>query len=200
MAVYDLWKSDSAKRWRQALDRYPEVIAAQEVNRLAELDEWYSDELPGLIAGRDPGYVTLDELSRITEWKMKRGVWRQRNLVLVRGNSEARVRNVTTAGFRRIPDPSGPIKEIAALKGVGPATASAVVAAAAPEIYPFLDDLIAEQVEGLGKVAYTLSYYKRYASALRERAESLGDGWTPTAVERALWANAGGKAGRSAGY
>jgi hypothetical protein len=50
-------------------------------------------------------------------------------------------------------------------------------------------------VPGLGAVAFTLPYYARYAAALRERAGRLGDGWTPVMVERALWADRGGKAG-----
>ena len=84
---------------------------------------------------------------------------------------------------------------LSALAGVGPATASAVASAAAPEVYPFFDELVAAQVPALGPVKFTASYYARYADALRARAASLGSGWTPAAVERALWANAGGKAG-----
>ena len=83
----------------------------------------------------------------------------------------------------------------ATLAGVGPATASAVTAAVAPELYPFFDELVAAQVPGLGKVAWTLSYYGRYAAALRERADALGAPWTPVMVERALWSSVGGKTG-----
>jgi hypothetical protein len=43
-----------------------------------------------------------------------------------------------------------------------------------------------------------LGYYEQYVEALRARAAVLGDGWTPTSVERALWASVGGKAGKSA--
>ena len=51
---------------------------------------------------------------------------------------------------------------------------------------------------GLGVVKWTLGYYAKYAESLRERARALGDAWTPTMVERALWASVGGKAGASA--
>jgi hypothetical protein len=78
---------------------------------------------------------------------------------------------------------------------VGPATASALASAAAPTTYPFFDELVAAQVPDLGKVAWTLGYYRRYAGALRARAASLPAGWTPVMVERALWAAVGGKAG-----
>ena len=73
--------------------------------------------------------------------------------------------------------------------------ASAVAAAAAPETYPFFDEIVAACVPELGAVAFTLPYYGRYAAALRARAQRLGPPWTPAAVERALWADRGGKAG-----
>jgi hypothetical protein len=194
-----LWSSDDAGRWRAALDAYGAVVARQGVARLAELDAWYRDALPGAILARRPAHVTHDELVRLTEWKMARGVWRQRNLVLVRGNDPALVERTSAealaGALAEPPHPTAPIARLAKLAGVGPATASAVAAAAAPATYPFFDELVGAQVPGLGPVAFTLSYYARYAEALRGRAAALGGGWTPVMVERALWAHAGGKAG-----
>lgn len=191
----DLWGSDVVDAWEGALARYGDVVAAQGVAKLPGLGAWYRDELPDAIASRTPAHVTRDELVRLTEWKMARGVWRARNLVLVRGNDTDAVVEATAAGLAEVPDPRKPITRIAALAGVGPATASAVAAAAAPEVYPFFDELVAAQVPGLGEVKFTLGYYARYADALRDRAARLGGGWTPARVERALWASSGGKAG-----
>jgi hypothetical protein len=190
-----LWDSGDAKRWEAALGRYEAVIALQGVGRLRELDQWYRVELPHLIAGRPLPHVTRDELVRVTEWKMARGVWRARNLGLVRSNEAAAVTELAGRALASAPDPTAPIATLARLAGVGPATASAVAAAAFPGTYPFLDDLVAAQVPGLGDVAYTLKYYARYAGRLRDRASGLGRDWTPTMVERALWAETGGKAG-----
>src|SRR5690606_1013895 len=161
-----------------------------------ELDRWVREELPPALQSRAEAHVTLDELVGVTRWKMARGVWRGRNLALVRGNDPEVVIEVSREALRAIPDPRAPIAGLAWLDGVGPATASAVAAAAAPQIYPFFDELVAEQVPALGKVVFTLGYYLRYAEALRTRAAELGDGWTPVDVERALWSHAGGKAGR----
>jgi hypothetical protein len=191
----ELWHRESHEAWDEALDRYDAVVAAQGVEGLVEHDRWYRDELPGAIRGRAPAHLILDELVRITRWKMARGVWRARNLSLVQANAPEVVRDTSAAALAAIPDPRAPIALLAKLGGVGPATASAVAAAAAPEVYPFLDELVAARVPGLGPTAYTAAYYARYAGALRERAAALGDGWTPAAVERALWADAGGKAG-----
>ncbi|HEY9420985.1 MAG TPA: hypothetical protein VIW92_06205 [Thermoanaerobaculia bacterium] len=152
-------------------------------------------ELPKLIAARTPAYLTLEEVARLTEWKMTRGVWRARNLALVRGNDPKAVEEVSALAFSKIPHPTSPIAQLTKLEGVGPATASAALAALAPETYPFFDELVAARLPNLGPVAWTLSYYARYADTLRRIAEELGTDWTPARLERAIWSYVGGKAG-----
>ena len=190
-----LWASTSTRDWQAALDRYGDVVDAQGVARLSELDTWYRDELPGLIAQRSKPHVTLPELARMTEWKMARGVWRAPNLVLVRSNAPDVVVRTSASALAAVPHPSTPISTLAKLKGVGPATASAAASAFAPEVYPFFDELVAAQVPGLGAVAWTLAFYARYAKEIRARTGALGAPWTPSMVERALWSHVGGKAG-----
>lgn len=181
---------------RESLARYDTIVAGQGVAKLAELDRWYHEELPDAIASRPRPHVTASELVRLTEWKMARGVWRAPNLVLVRSNPPASVVSTSMDALALMPHPTKPIALMAReLKGVGPATASAVVAAIRPDIYPFFDELVAARLPELGKVAWTLSYYARYAEALRERAARLGGDWTAASLERALWASSGGKAG-----
>ena len=195
----DLWSSSSTAEWQNALARYDHVVALQRVARLTELDTWYRNDLPIALAARRPAHVTLPELVKLTEWKMARGVWRAPNLILVRGNDPSLVETTTADALAKVPHPTAPIAEIATLAGVGPATASAVASAAAPDVYPFFDELVAAQVPALGKVAWTLGFYRRYADAIRARAAALGRRWTPVMVEQALWANAGGKAGARQG-
>lgn len=190
-----LWSSTDHAAWRDALGRYPDVIAAQGSERLPAHDAWYRDELPAAIAARARPHVTLDELARLTEWKMSRGEWRARNLALVKANAPDTVVETSAAALAKVPHPTQPISTLATLDGVGPATASAVAAAFAPAEYPFFDELVAAQVPDLGAVKWTLGYYAKYAAALRQRAAVLGEGWTPVMVERALWAACGGKAG-----
>ena len=100
-----LWRATSTERWHDALASYEDVVSRQRVARLAELDQWYRDELPGAIAARDKPYVTHAELVRLTEWKMARGVWRAPNLVLVRGNDARQVVETSTAAFAAVPHP-----------------------------------------------------------------------------------------------
>ena len=190
-----LWASDAPDDWRAALDRYASVVEAQGVASLPGHDEWYREALPAAIKARRRPHVTHAELVRVTEWKMARGVWRARNLALVKGNDPALVVATSSEALGAAPDPALPIATLAELAGVGPATASAVAAAAYPDVDPFFDELVGAQVPGLGKLGFTLPYYKRYAAALRDRAAELGKRWTPVMVERALWAHVGGKAG-----
>ena len=194
----DLWGSHEVSAWHDALSGYPAVIAAQGVAKLPELDNWYRDELPSLIAARRLVHVTSPELIRVTEWKMYRGVWRAPNLVRVKSNDAELVIETTVRGLARVPHPTQPIGEIATLDGVGPATASAIVAAHLPTVYPFFDELVAAQIPDLGPVKWTLGYYAKYAAFLRDRAVQLDATWTPVMIERALWAAVGGKAGATA--
>jgi hypothetical protein len=191
----DLWNSESPGEWHAALESYSAVIESQRVEGLSALDRWYRLELPDSIAARKPAFITFDELVQVTKWKMARGVWRARNLTLVRENQPENVKSLSQEALARAPNPTSPISTLSRLAGVGPATSSAVMAAAYPETYPFFDELVAVQIPGLGEVAFTLKYYDRYASALRERAARLDSGITPAQLERALWSNAGGKAG-----
>ena len=193
-----LWASTKCAEWHAALDRYADIIAIQHVNGLVELDAWYRNDLPKLIAARSPAHITRDELESATKWKMKRGVWRERNRLLVLSNLPADVKKLSTAAFAAVPDPRKPVDLLCQLAGVGPATASAVLACVAPALYPFFDELVAAQIPGLGKVAFTGAYYQRYAAQLRERAERLQKtcthrAWTAHTVSQALWSASGGK-------
>jgi hypothetical protein len=175
------------------------VIEAQGSQKLINLDTWYRTELLALISSRDDPYILLDELEGIAAWKMTRGTWRERNRVLIRGNDPDEVAEVSRKAFSEVPDLRKPVSTLSTLAGVGPATASAALAAYAPGTYPFFDDLVAVQVPSLGPVAFTAKYYVAYAEALREKADRLNAActhreWTVQDVAQAMWAASGGKA------
>jgi hypothetical protein len=195
-----LWSSEHCDEWHEAAGSYDQVVAAQQVNGLEDLDRWIREDLPAQIKSRSPAHVTRDDLVRATSWKMKRGVWRERNRLLVAGNEADEVERASAEAFAAVPDPGKPVVILCRLAGAGPATASAVLSAHSPEIYPFFDELVAAQIDNLGPVAFTTSYYSRYAARLRERAGQLSEScshreWTAQDVSQALWAASGGKAG-----
>jgi len=205
-----LWDQQTCPPWHEALQRYPVAVATYGSSRLAELDRWLRLELlPSVIArsggssggrvgdvaiweGRPMPFITLQELVWATEWKMLRGVWRPRNLQLVRGNPPAEVERLSAEALEAVPDPKRPLALLARLAGVGPATASAVLATAAPSAYPFFDEVVAAQIPGLGPAAFTTAYYYRYADALRRRAGNLAavcthSPWPVHDLDLALW-------------
>jgi hypothetical protein len=198
--VRDLWTSGACDTWSAALAGYENCVASQPSALLQQRDPWYRLELPRLISERPVPFLMREELVWVVEWKMARGVWRARNLHLARSNGSQEVAAASRAAFAAVPDERSPLKLLGGLKGVGPATASAVLAAYRPELYPFFDDVVAAQVPGLVAGEFTLKAYLAYAAALRARAAELGaacpdGGWTPQAIGLALWAAAGGKLG-----
>ncbi len=199
-AARALWNRAACADWLAAREAYGRVLASSGGSRLVELDAWYHGELPGLLAARRPAWLSLDELIVVVQWKMHRGVFRARNLALARQNTPEEVESASRAAFEAMPHPATPISKLSALQGVGPATASAILAAARPDLYPFFDDVAAAAIPDFGRVEYTAKGYARFSERLRERAALLAvgcpvDGWTPHAAECALWAAAGGKPG-----
>lgn len=193
LADLSLWCSADLPAWQRALEGYAAAITALPNAKLAGHDAWYRAELPSLVQARAPMHVTYDEMVRITEWKMARGVWRAPNLVLVRNNPPGAVEAATSDAAALLDVPAKALAAVSTLGGVGPATASAVLAVMAPERFPFFDEIVTEQVaphvEGMGKIAWTAPYYRKYAAALVARADALANGWHATMVERALWAH-----------
>lgn len=65
---------------------------------------------------------------------------RPRLLDFVSSLAEDVVKSASQKAFQSLPDISKAISELTVLKGVGPATASAILAAYAPEVAPFMSD------------------------------------------------------------
>lgn len=195
----DLWAAEDCRAWAAALADYPARVSSHPSELLRKRDVWYREELPARITARPEPFVNHDELVWVVEWKMARGVWRARNLYLARANPPEGVEAASRAAFAAAPDERAPLKLLGALQGVGPATASAVLAAYRPDLYPFFDDVVAAQVPGLAG-DFTLAAYLPYAAALRDRAARLAascpeERWTAQRVGSALWSASGGKAG-----
>jgi len=198
LGANDLWSSTDVGAWSAALAAYPTQVAAQGSPLLDRLDPWYRLELPVAIGARSEPYTTREELVRVVEWKMAPGVWRARNLHLARSNAPEEVESASRSAFAAGDNDRAALKALGSLKGIGPATVSAVLAAHSPASYPFFDDVVATQVPGLKPGEFTVKAYLAYAAALRGRAAELepqpdGRAWTAQEVGLALWSHAGGK-------
>ncbi|XP_044475776.1 uncharacterized protein LOC123203491 isoform X2 [Mangifera indica] len=179
--------------WREALSSYQARVESLNKPDLVSLDDFYRNELPSLIYQRNPNpYITTTELSKLMRWKLTRGKWRPRLLDFVSSLDESSVESASQKAFKSLPDLKKATSELTVLKGVGPATASAVLAAYAPDVAPFMSDEAMEACLGNCK-DYSLKQYLLYADKLQAKAKELayeGNSFTPSNVERALWSSA----------
>ncbi|XP_026206917.1 uncharacterized protein zgc:112496 [Anabas testudineus] len=192
-----LFACEDPATWRRVYEKYWGVVEAKARNKkpgkLLNLDKWYQEELPTLMSSRPDKHVTLSELVKLMEWKLTRGKFRPRLQQLVASNSEDTVEKCSRKAFSLLPDVQAAIAELSTLKGIGPATASAVLAVGAPEQTAFMSDEAMESVPGLKPIQYTAKHYTLYLGKMVERTEQLNkvdpqQDWTPHRLELCLWA------------
>ncbi|KAF9972347.1 hypothetical protein BGZ73_004558 [Actinomortierella ambigua] len=183
-----LFKSSLPKDWESVLSKYAIAlehhVAGKRDSELLKLDHWYQTELPALLAKRKPLHIDSKEL---------RGKFRPTLAKQAASNADKDVKAISEAAFVALRQ-SGlrpAIVKMAELKGVGPATASAILCAGAQDLVPFMADETMESVPGLGTIAYTVPYYMKFADKVIEKAKELQKKGstvnTPHLVEKALW-------------
>ncbi|KAM4698309.1 uncharacterized protein WCC33_013879 [Rhinophrynus dorsalis] len=188
-----LFPCEDPQIWQRVSDIYWDVISAKGVKqkKLLMLDKWYQEELSSCISARPKKYLTREELVKLMEWKLTRGKFRPRLQQLAASNPKEAVESCTGKAFNLLPDVSAAITELCQLKGIGPATASAILAAGVPELTAFMADEAVESVPGLIPVQYTLKHYLLFLEELRKKAVMLSEAskekWTPHRVEICLW-------------
>ncbi|TNN03992.1 hypothetical protein fugu_001021 [Takifugu bimaculatus] len=195
-----LFTCEDPATWRSVHDNYWDVVEAKvkgkTPGKLLILDKWYQEELPSLISSRPDKHITHSELVKLMEWKLTRGKFRPRLQQLVASNSVDTVEKCSRKAFSLLPDVKAAIAELSYLKGVGPATASAVLAAGAPDEAAFMSDEAMESIPGLKPIQYTAKHYALYLDRMIEKAKNLNrvdpqQDWTPHRLELCLWATAG---------
>ncbi|KAK0155898.1 hypothetical protein N1851_001555 [Merluccius polli] len=198
-SVNAMFACEDPGRWRRVYGKYWEVVEAKSAlkgkksGKLLPLEKWYQEELPALISSRPDRYVTLSELVKLMEWKLTRGKFRPRLQQMVATNGAEVVEKCSRKAFGLLPDVRAAITELSSLKAVGPATASAVLAAGSPERAAFMSDEGVGSVPGLTPIQYTAKHYDLYLSKMIERTKKLNKvdsekDWTPHRAELCLWA------------
>lgn len=139
---------------------------------------------------------TLEELETIMEWKFSKGkprpLWKH-----IRSNSEHDVQEASNRAFAKVgytndrhqldeQKKRGAINEITVLKGIGPASASAILSLFCPEHFAFMDDEVIECLHPR-KRAYSLKVYMDINARCQDLAKLLSEDWTPRRVGIALW-------------
>ncbi|KAI1896217.1 hypothetical protein AGOR_G00092530 [Albula goreensis] len=194
-----LFSCEDPHVWRGVYEKYWQVVELKSENKgkkqgkLLALDKWYQEALPTAIAGRSERFLTQSELVKLMEWKLTRGKFRPRLQQMVASNPSETVERCTRKAFGLLPDISAAIAELSSLKALGPATASAVLAAGAPEQVAFMADEAVESIPSLKPIQYTAKHYSLYLQRVKERTQALNrvdteQTWTPHKVELCLWA------------
>jgi hypothetical protein len=176
-------KDDSI--WLSIESKYSDMIAEKGGNELVELDQFCEDLAATMKAEQQ---ITKDELLKIVQWKFLIGKPRYALMNHLKANTAAQVKENTKAGFASTNegDAKQAISEVAKLRGVGPATASAILSIYKPEMFAFMADEVIECLYE-GKRGYTASIYHNVNDKCSELAESLGTQWNTRRVGRALW-------------
>ncbi|XP_015818880.1 uncharacterized protein zgc:112496 [Nothobranchius furzeri] len=192
-----LFACEEPATWRSVYERYWDVVETKakgkKPGKLLELEKWFQEELPTVISSRPDKHITLSELVKLMEWKLTRGKFRPRLQQLVASNGEDVVKKSSKEAFGLLPDVQAAITRLSSLKGVGPATASAVLAAGAPDLTAFMSDEAVESLPGLKPIQYTAKHYALYLDKMVALAAKLNKvdpqrDWTPHRLELCLWA------------
>jgi len=195
------FENGTNKQFEFILSKYDEALQAKADSKnskseiLIKLDRWYQNELPKKIKSRGKeAHLTHEEIVQTIKWKLSRGQFRPRLKDLIQMNTPRVVMQESKKAFRAIfkkKDLEAAVSALSNLKGVGPAMASAVLAAGAPDVAPFMaDELLLSMPDSEG-IDYTMKEYMKLVEKTNEcvaRLNAQGGNWNPHKVELAVWA------------
>ncbi|CAH1734506.1 unnamed protein product [Chironomus riparius] len=188
----------NARQYDYVLKLYPQVLKmkAEEKKKpdeLIRLDEWYQNELPKKIKqrGRD-AHLIHEELVQCMKWKQSRGKYYPQLSYLIKVNTPRAVVMETKKAFRKLPNLEQAITALSNLKGVGTTMASALLAAATPELAPFMADEVLKAIPDVEGIDYTTREYLNFVTHIestrnRLNSENGGEEWTAHSIELAVW-------------
>lgn len=174
--------------WERVEEQYDQMLRKKGGSQLCDLDLFCNDLASKLCAMENPS-ISKADLLQIVKWKFAKGKPRNALMKYLQANSDSEVRECSRASFSEAAkndDMRAAICKMSKLKGVGPATASALLSLFRPDIFSFMDDEVIECLYE-GKRGYTEKIYLHINNKCIVLANNLGDGWTPRRVGRALW-------------
>ncbi|KAK0631785.1 hypothetical protein B0T14DRAFT_532393 [Immersiella caudata] len=174
----------SADEFTEYLERYPSCVEAISASKgakpgqktLVELDEYrYTDAIAKFSSPRSKDPMTLDEVKILVEWKLRHGTFRPTLMNLVSSNDAQTVKSTVAkaiTAYRANSDVSAALTILTQLKGIGPATASLLLAIHDAEKAIFFADEAFYWL-CLGGVKGSIKYNAKEYAALNKKARGL---------------------------
>ncbi|KAL1873028.1 hypothetical protein Daus18300_004169 [Diaporthe australafricana] len=172
-----------------ALAKYDQLIEAVSASKgaksgqktLAELDRYRYVEAPAIFAStKSSQAMQLGHVQTLVEWKLKHGKFRPTLMKLVSSNENSFVNDTTTSAmdlYNKNADASAAIDVLTRLKGIGPATASLLLAVHDPQKVIFFADEAFHWLCNHGKrdhIKYNAKEYKELNENSQKLANRLG--------------------------
>mmetsp|Transcript_15696 Transcript_15696/g.28548 ORF Transcript_15696/g.28548 Transcript_15696/m.28548 type:complete len:267 (-) Transcript_15696:1348-2148(-) len=178
---------ESLTIWKRTESQYSDMISEKGGDKLLSLDK-FCDELGEKLTGMTEPFISEEELFKVVEWKFAKGKPRYALMKYLKANGEDSIKKASREAFASVDedDIQASINKFCQLKGVGPATASAILSLYKPDLFSFMDDEVIECLFD-GKRGYTLKIYMAVNNKCAELATTLGSAWTPRRVGKALW-------------
>ncbi|KAM3086521.1 hypothetical protein ACMFMF_000469 [Clarireedia jacksonii] len=181
-------KDITLAEFNSALARYPQLIqsyasknAKEGVTPLAELDRFRYVEAPQKFK-KGASTLTIKDLEKLVDWKLRHGAYRPGFLKKVAKNSDEKVKGATEDAFKHYREHPGDITEVISkikepLQGIGPATASLILAIHDPDHVIFFSDEVYKWLVNEGGLKpnpkYTTKEFEEVHTAAKTLASRL---------------------------
>ena len=200
MKSRDFFLKGTHKQFEYALGKYQDALRAKceaknsKPENLIKIDTWYHNVLPKKIKSRGKdAHLTHDEIVQCMKWKLSMGKYNQKLKDLIQMNTPRVVMAETKKAFRALEkrnDLDAAISALSNLKGVGPAFASAVLAAFKPDKVPFMSEESLMSMPDCDEVDYTMKEYKNMVDEMmkcQQRLSNQGGDWTLHKIDMTLF-------------
>ena len=201
--INEMVRTSKTKKKTGATNKYSWGEKYQCIKTLKKNDIWWHSEFGELMS--TGGCCSKEDLKKMLQWKWSRGKYRPGRTRFQDHNHNEDVKETTRQTLKILSpldddNEGGELKpdEIDAIvteaiqcaqsmPQVGPATATAILAAYVPKFCPMYADESMESV-GMYREPYTCARYCEYAGLLRQKAKELGGEWDANMVADALFA------------
>jgi hypothetical protein len=173
-----LWESNNLEDWRKVVGEYYDILRDHKV---FELEKWYQQTLPSTIKAQE--YLTKEQGIKLIQWKGTRGKFRPALVKYAKDQDDAALRERSKEAYQILASVKDAecintarimeaLCKLTLLRGVGPATASAILSAIDPRV-PFMSD--EALLVCLGKREYTEKAYRRLIECMQDKYKEITD-------------------------